>query len=510
MRFSTLSSPQKSAAAPLGSSLLLALCVLGGLVAGWGLLNYPPVKVVAVALGTICIALAAWQIEAALYGVGIFLVLLQEGNTTEGTPFSFLEWLNKPNIPSLLEVLFCVVFAAFCLRYFILQDERYNLDGMKVPLVLYFLLLFLALAHGLDAGTDNIFRKEDLKRFLFPVLFYISAINILDTREKITRMLAVLFWVMLPKTYLGIFYYLRGLGFPYGDQRVVFLESGDQTLIVTIIVLAIALLSEAKLGRKSLLFMAWGLAPMLFALIFSYRRNDMYGAILSLFLLLLLSRGARKARLIRLFAVGGGGAFLLMLLLAGTGLVPTGDFLKKRMVSVVDRDESSNTAHMNEWIVTVEDTMKSPFFGLGLGAVHSPVPEFDLINLHTVHNANLMLWMKMGLFAVLLFFWCLYRYCRLGVSEALRRGDPLQMGLFSTVALWCIAMNVGPSWFYYRESCLMALVMAMVGRLSVLGRQQPPVSESPASPPPSARRAPAWAMQPRERALPGGENNGPG
>jgi hypothetical protein len=509
MRSSTLSSRQKSAAAPLGNSILLTLCVLGGLAAGWGILNYPPVKVVAVALGTLCIVLAAWQIEVALYGVGIFLVLLQEGDTTEGTPFTFLEWLNKPNIPSLLEVLFCAIFAAFCLRYFILQDERYNLDGMKVPLALYFLLLFLALAHGLDAGTDHIFRKEDFKKFLFPVLFYISAVNILDTREKITRLLAVIFWVMLPKTYLGIFYYLRGLGFPYGDQKVVFLESGDQTLIVTIIVLAISLLSEAKLGRKSLLFMVWGLAPMLFALVFSYRRNDMWGAIFSLTLLLLLSRGAKKVRLTKLFTVGVGGALFLMLLLAGTGVVPTGDFLKKRMTSVVDRDESSNTAHMNEWIVTVEDTMKSPFFGMGLGSVHSPVPEFDVINLHTVHNALLMLWMKMGLFAVLLFFWAMYRYCRLGVSEALRRADPLQMGLFATVALWGLAMNVGPSWFYYRESCLMALVMAMVVRLAVLGRQQPPLSESPASPPPPASRAPAWAVQPRERMLPGGKNNGP-
>ena len=501
MRLSTFTSRQKPAA---GSSMLLTLCLLGGLVAGWGIINYPPVKVVAVALGTICIALAAWQIEAALYGVGVFLVLLQEGDTNPDSPFSFLEWLNKPNIPSLLEVLFCVIFAAFCLRYFIMQDGRYNLDGMKVPLVLYFLLLFLALAHGLDAGTDHIFRKEDFKKFLFPVLFYISAINILDTREKITRLLEVLFWVMLPKTYLGIFYYLMGLGFPYGDQRVVFLESGDQTLIVTIIVLGIALLCEVKLGRRSLLFMVWGLAPMLFALIFSYRRNDMYGAIVSLVLLFLLSRGARRERLVKLFAVGGGGAFLLMVLLAGTGVVPTGDFLKKRMVSVVDRDESSNTAHMNEWIVTVEDTMKSPVFGLGLGAVHSPVPEFDVINLHTVHNALLMLWMKMGGLAVVLFFWCLYRYCRLGVTEALRRPDPLLLGLFSTVGLWLLAMNVGPSWFYYRESCLMALVMAMVGRLVLLGRQSPPVAQAPYAP-----RRQAYVASPREIPFPGGKNHGP-
>ncbi len=83
-----------------------------------------------------------------------------------------------------------------------------------------------------------------------------------------------------------------------------------------------------------------------------------------------------------------------------------------------------------------------------------------------------MIWMKMGTAALLLFVWCLYRYFRTGLAGALGSRDPLLAGLFATCALWFVAMNVGPTWFYYRESCLMALVMAMVIRLAQFSRQK--------------------------------------
>jgi hypothetical protein len=488
MRYPDATSHQRSAARP-GNTMLLAVWVLAGMVAGWGILNFTPVKVAAVALGTVCIVLATWKIELALYVVGFFMVILQEGETMPDTIFSFLETLNRPSIPSLLEVLFAVVVAAFFLRYFILHDERYSLEGMRFPLMFFFGLFLLALATGVMADTDAVFRKEDFKKFLFPVLMFVCTLNILNTREKITRLLTMMFWVMLVKTYLANLYFLIGQGFPYGDAKVVFMESGDQTLIVTIIVAGIALLSERTVGWKSFFCMVWGIAPMLFALIFSYRRNALWGAVFSLGLLFLLSHGDKKLRLFKIFAMAGLGGVLVTALLPGTGLMPTGESLKTRMTSVTDWDQSSNKAHMNEWRVTVADILQHPLLGLGLGSEHQPVPESGEINRHTVHNALLMLWMKMGSFALLLFLWYFYRYCKLGVTAALRYHDPLLTGLFATVGLWGVAMNVGPSWYYYRESCLMAMVMAMVTRLAMLERQPSPPSLTPAGQPGVARLA---------------------
>jgi hypothetical protein len=455
---------------PAPSALWIFTMVWAGIIA-WGIVYFPIAKVLAVGLGVFCIFLAAWKIDVTLYCIGFFLVILQEAETTPGTFFTLLEKLNRPNIPSLLEVLFVVIAGAFFVRYFYIQDGRYSFDGMKLPLTLFFVLLFIALANGIMNGTDNIFRKEDFKRFLFPVLFFVSAFNILDTREKIMRLLGIFFWVMLAKTYLADYYYLSGMGFPYGFDKVAFLESGDQILVVTIIVTGAALLAERKMGWKSLLWMLLAGAPMLFALIFSYRRNALWGAILSLCILLLLSHREKKLRLLKIFAGAGLGAFCLMALLPETNSMSTGEFMKKRLTSVVDADQSSNVAHRNEWKVTVENTMQRPLFGLGLGSVHSPVPDFESLNRNTVHNALLMLWMKMGGLALLLFLWCFYRYCRLGVTVALRLRDPLLTGLFATVGLWMIAMNVGPSWWYYRESCVMALVMAIVWRLAMFGSE---------------------------------------
>jgi hypothetical protein len=483
---STSSTRRPIATAAPAVSVFFALWVLAALSAGWGILTFTPVKVSAGALGAICIMLAAWKVEAALYVTGFFLVVLQEAETTPGTFFTFLEWLNKPNIPSTLEVLFAVVIAAFFLRSFLTQVGSYGFEGMRGPLALFFLLLFIALANGIASGTDSTFRKEDFKRFIFPVLLFVSAFNILDTRQKILRVFAVMFWVMLAKCYLADFYYLQGLGFPYGDQRVVFLESGDQTLVVTILIVGMAFLAERRMGWRSLPWMLLGGGPVLFALIFSYRRNAMWGALFSLALLVFLSQREKKVRLVKVVAGAGLGAFLLMTVMPTTNSVSTGEFIQQRLASVLDRHQDSNTAHMNEWVVTVQDTMPHPFFGLGLGSIHSPVPDFEVINRHTVHNALLMLWMKMGGFALLLFIWCLYRYCRVGAGEALRHRDPLLTGLFATFGLWVIAMNVGPSWYYYRESCLMALIMAVVGRLAQLG-------------PPATGEAPGRAAAARDR-----------
>jgi len=455
-----------------GNAVLMALFMLVGVLAAWGMMDLSPVKIAAILLGLLCMVLAAWRIEEALFVVAFALVVLQEGDTTPGTVFAFLEWLNRPNIPSLLEALFAVLAAAFFIRYILIHDGRYSLAGLKVPLALFFLLLIMAHLNGLTEGTDPTFRKEDFKRFVFPVLVFVCSLNILDSREKITRLLGMMFWVMLAKSYLAAFYYLKGMGFPYDEQQVVFIESGDQTLVVTIIVAGVALLARQKLGVKSCLFMLWGLAPMLFALIFSYRRNALLGTLLSLGLLLVLSENKQKVKLLKMFSAVAVCVFGLMTLRPVTNAASTGEFLKNRLSSVLSQDESSNVAHRNEWNNALRDTMQRPLFGLGLGSEHSQDPEFPSINLHTVHNALLMLWMKMGLFAILLFFWCLYRYCRLGVREALRHHDPLLTGLFVTVGLWAVAMNVSPSWFYYRESCLMALIMAVVGRLALLGPAQ--------------------------------------
>jgi hypothetical protein len=80
-----------------------------------------------------------------------------------------------------------------------------------------------------------------------------------------------------------------------------------------------------------------------------------------------------------------------------------------------------------------------------------------------------MLWMKLGLGGLLLFCYCLLFYVKFGIRNSYANKDMLQIGLFATCAQWFGAMMVGPSWWYYRETCLMALVVALVIQI---GRQK--------------------------------------
>lgn len=472
MREWVLASRARQPLFPLSwGTVALALVAVAGVAAGWGILTYSTVKVLAVGFGVLCIMLAAWKIDLALSALVFFLVIIQEAETAHGTIFTLLERINRPNIPSLLEALLAAVITAFAFRH-LLAVERYSFGEMKVPLTLFMALLFISLGIGVHEGFHRDLIKEDFKRFLFPVLFFPLAYALLTSRRKIERLLLLVFGLMLLKTVLAIYYYFIGRGFPYGESRVLFLESGDQLILVTAIVVGLSLTAAQRVNPKQWLFLAWGVAPFLIALIFSYRRNALWGAIFSCCLLFLLSPGVSRRRLAIYLAGVAVAAACMMIVLPMAGSTSTAGFLAKRLTSVVDRDQSSNRAHVNEWQVTIRDTMRKPVFGLGLGSSHAPVPEFEVINRHTVHNAFLMIWMKMGTVALLLFAWCLYRYFRTGLAGALEGRDPLLAGLFATCALWFVAMNVGPTWFYYRESCLMALVMAMVIRLAQFSRQK--------------------------------------
>ena len=478
MREWVIASRERQPIFPLSwGTVVLGMLAAAGVAAGWGILNFSTVKVLAVALGVLCIMMAAWKIDLALYIVVLFLVVIQEAETAPGTLFTLLERINRPNIPSLLEALLAAVVAAFAFRH-LLGIERYSFREMRRPLALFMLLLFISLALGVHGGFHKDLIKEDFKRFLFPVLFFPLAYSLLTSRRKIERVLLLVFGIMLLKTAMGIYYYFTGRGFPYGESRVLFLESGDQLIMVTAIIVGFSLMAAQRHALRQWLFMAWGVAPFLIGLIFSYRRNAMWGAIFSCLFLFFLIPGVCRRRL-AIYLAGAAVAGACVMAVIPMGGASTAGFLAQRLTSVVDRDQSSNRAHVNEWIVTVRDTLKKPVFGLGLGSSHAPVPDFEVINRHTVHNAFLMIWMKMGTIALLLFLWCFYRYFRTGLRGAIQSRDPLLAGLFATCALWFVAMNVGPVWFYYRDSCLIALIIAMVIRLSGWkGTQQPTAKHS--------------------------------
>lgn len=447
----------------------ISLFIMIGAFIGFLILRFPLPFVLASILGIVALGLATQRIEFPFYVSIFLLVIMVEEVVKEGHIFQYFQKIDFRGIPSLLEMVIGLLVISFVIRLFI-QKDKVAISPISLPLMIFFGLFLVSLLVGLQNGADRILLKQDFKGFLLPVLFFFCCANILDSSRKIRFVLFLVFIVASIKSWLGIMYYFKGLGSAYGSNTIPFLDSSDHLIFVTVIVVVVSLIVHRRVSGDKFLFVLLAVFPMVFSVIFSYRRTAWLGLVLSLGFLFFLVPGSKKFKMISIGICGGLIVAVLISLSSLTSSVPSRDFLMKRFLSIGDTKESSNVAHFEEWVATFEDTMKHPFRGLGLGSTHRLVSGFPTLNTHTVHNAFLMLWMKMGIFAVFLFLWCLVRYFSFGVRTSItgeyHELKPVQVGLFSTFGLWAVSLNVGPVWFYHRETCLMALIIALVMNLS--------------------------------------------
>ena len=463
---------------------LLLSCVFAcGMLQGLALLLLPFSRALALLAGGIVFVIAVLRIDLAFYFTLLSILLFQESTSSVGTLFYYFQDINIPGIPSLLEMALILFISAYLVRLIL----KVNSISAIVNWQLLAYLLFCAFAWytGYSQAADETLLKEDLKRFLIPALFFVASHQTLASWSsvRLRRLMWLIFSISFLKACIGILHYLQGRGFPYGESRVVFIETADHLLFVTMIVAVFSLLSSARIRANAALLLV-SLAPFLFSILFSYRRNSWLGLLLSLTLLFLLATGTPRIRLLGLFAASTLTLLLLLGASALTNRLPSAPFLKNRLFSTVELAESSNEAHLREWAVTVEDTSAHPIKGLGFGSRHRPVPGYEGINTHTVHNAFLMVWMKMGLPAALLVLYALFRYIRFGIRKVRfpenQSPHSIVLALLSVSAYWLVSLSVGPTWFYYRETCLMSLAAALVILLPGLPQQSTtPISGRP-------------------------------
>lgn len=454
----------------LKRSLPLLLPVMLGITIGYVSLALPSFSGAVCIFGLILLGLSILRFEIAYYLWVAVLCMMVEVQPMQGSILSVFADRKLPGIPHFIEIAFAFIFLSFSIHY-ILSKTQSSPTTRRLPFVAFFSLLALSAYVGWTNGVDTILWKEDVKKFAVPCLFFYCSLYFLDSHTKITTLVRFIFLLVIIKCCLGITSYLLGHGFLYGpDQIVVFLESADHLLFLTVIVTVVSVIAHRKTrGEKSFVFFL-ALCPLFFSIIFSYRRNVWLGLLLSFFILVLVISWKTKVKVVTLCFFSA----LIFLFLASSYNVlpnaPSGRFLWDRFLSTFETEESSNVAHHEECIIAFEDIMRAPLLGLGLGSTHRPLPNYPTINTHTVHNAFLMLWMKMGPFALALFVLCFLYYVRLGIHSArlteTNELQPVQLGLFSTCGFWLVSLNVGPVWFYYRETCLMALVMAIVVNMS--------------------------------------------
>jgi len=450
--------------------LYIGLGCIGGAI-GVFISRMSTVTAVVAATGALLIWVLSERLIVPFYFSALSVLLLHEVDITPGSFLSIFENIKRPGVPSVIEISMILLTASFLLKKCI-SRERLTYPVITAPFVLFCCLYCISLYVGFTSNNNEILLKEDSKKFMFPIIFFIASINVLTTRKQISYLSRFVAAFAVLKSCLGIISYFRGVGFEYGDSNVIFIETADLILVVTVMVAIVAKLVFCKNNWKTIFIECLMLVPLLFSLIYSNRRNAWLGILLAFTLLFLLSPGNYKPRIVLvLLGVVLAGGVMVICAMALRGL-PSGDDLRSRFASISDKSDKSNEAHVNEWTVTLEALKQHPVLGLGFGSEHAPVPGDDTINRHTVHNGFLMLYMKMGLLPLLLFSWCMWRYfifcAQHKVMVSLENLEYLRLGLFSTFAYWLVTLNVAPSWWYYREMCMIALVMAIVIRLTLI------------------------------------------
>lgn len=446
-----------------GGLIASALLLAGGAAVGVLIGRLPLLMTITLFAAVPALLLTFFRPDLALTLLFCSIVLLTDG-TAE--PFADYFILPDPDIvqglPSASITFLLALFGITMARTLFL--EKRSLPVSLRGLVIYSVILILSLLASLLKGNDRILLRVDFMNMLFPVFCFYLCVTILNSRKRIEHLLTAMLTVASLKACILSVYYLAGRGWHYGTSRTATMDSADLLVYITLILIVFYLLVRMKIQGLRAVLAAAACLPMLFVVIFSYRRAQWVGLVLSMGLMYL--GGEKSVR--RRIAV----ALTITLCTAAAGATMAGLGAGKAAViaehfsSIFDKNQSSNRYHLLESQQVLRDLSRSPLLGLGLGSHHSPLGlyEKDLVPTNVVHNTFLYVWMKTGLPGLVFFLWAAFLYGRniLRVrKQCLQNEWDLLLPLAASSGLWLAMFLTGPVPWYYHQTFLLALFAAM-------------------------------------------------
>jgi len=388
---------------------------------------------------------------------------------TDGVPEGSADYFSIPDmdivqgLPSALTTFLLFLFCVVMVRTVFF--EKRSLPVSPAWLGVYMGILLLALLTGIFRDGDRVLLRRDFMNMFFPVLCFYLCTTLLNSRKRIERLLTALLVVAALKAVILAAFYLAGRGWPYGGYRVATLDSSDLLVFITLALIVVHLLVRGDISGFRATAAVAASAPLLFVILFAFRRSQWGGMILSMGLLYL---GAEKMVRRRI-------AILLVLALCAAGAVAVATGLSEekaaritsRFTSIFDKKQSSNQYHLLESQQVLRDLSKSPLSGLGLGSRHSPlgIYEEDTVPTNVVHNTFLYIWMKIGLPGLAFFIWAavLYgnRILRFRKHHLHDKAWGLLLPLAASSGVWLTSFLTGPVPWYFHETFLLALFAAM-------------------------------------------------
>ncbi len=427
----------------------------------------------AAGLGAV-LALAHPRLALMLF-FAMFIMLTDSAGQGAVDFFAIADSDTITGLPSIGTTCFLGLFVMMVVRSALLRHDAPA--GSLGYLGVWLAVLILALCVGLARGNDREMLQTDFIAFLLPALCFYLCIQVIRTGEDVERMLGALLVVAALKAIILSAYFVAGRGWPYevaGEEsyRVVTMDSADLLVFITLLMVIIATGGHAFTRRIPPWFAWCAAVPMIFAVVFAYRRAQWGGLLFSCGMLVFLASRAGKRRIrvtMTVLALTGAAAVLVA---AFTGSRLAGG-ISDRFVSSFDPAQDSNVYHALESRQVLRDLMTAPLAGLGLGARHTPLGLYknDGVPTNIVHNTFLYVWMKTGVAGLLCVLWSagLLARCLRGFRRRAARTHAwdLGAGLAATTGLWAAMFLTGPVPWYAHQTLLIALFAAM---MTVLAR----------------------------------------
>jgi len=452
-----------------GSHPTAALPVVAGIVVGMLAVKLPLMAVAVIFAGMMALLLTVARPEWALglYFCGVTVM-------TDGAPATGTDCFAIPDadiiegLPSALTTFFLLMFGIVVVRLMIF--ERRSPPVSLLPAVFFSVILVVSLLTGLHRGGDPELYRVDFAGMLFPVLTFYLCLTLFTNRNRVLRMIYILLAVSSIKALILAGYYLAGRGWIYkldsnAAYRITTMDSADLLIFITLLLTVAHLIVRRDITGFRAGLAATACIPLLYVIIFSYRRAQWVGLIFSAGLLYLgASKQIRKKMVL----------LMLGILLIGSAVAVTAGLdadkaarIGSRIGSIFDSKQSSNVYHVLESRQVLKDLSGSPLFGLGLGSKHSPLGlyENDVVPANVVHNTFLYVWMKMGLPGLLFFLWAAVMFIRRVLRFRKARIHSGEWGLVLPLAassgLWLAMFLTGPAPWYLHQTGLIALFAAM-------------------------------------------------
>lgn len=371
-------------------------------------------------------------------------------------------------LPPTLILSLLMMFSVYFFRLYIVEKK-----DSRIPikyLAIFGGILLIAALNGLRNGWDPMELRVDLMQILFPALCFYLCINVLDQEAKISRMLWFVFIASILKAIILGIYYLMGRGIQYSSNfMAVTYDPSDLLAFATILLVLFALMTRRGNSSRQVFSILALMVPLVFVVIFSFRRSIWGGLLLSFGIYFLLHPAIPKKTIAKK-ALLFSGILLLLVNLVAFWQPTISSHVIERFYSAFDTKNDSNQHHYLESVLTLSElAYQAPVLGLGLGSHHKPVRGIDWAPSDqptaVVHNTWIYIWMKTGLFGLGFMLWLSYRYFKKIYNFTKASADmrhPHLFALISSAGIWLTLSLTSPLLAYYHRSFLIALFAAIV------------------------------------------------